>query len=343
MSELRPVILSGGSGTRLWPLSSPGLPKQFAPLLGNETLFARTIARLQGVAGPRPTIVAAGVAHLDMIRAAVEQAGVDATILVEPAARNTAPAIFAAALLAEPDEVLVILPSDHLIAEVPGFQEAVVTAATIAKTDVIVTFGIPPTRAETGYGYIEKGEPSSGGFLVRSFVEKPSPEVADSLAGDGRHLWNSGMFVAPAGLILEEASEHCPEVLAGVKTALPAAREGVVRLGAEFASVEAVSFDYAVMEKTTKAVVVPLDVGWDDVGSYVSLLAAGEVDGDGNLVSGDVRVRDVSGSFVKATSRRLVVVGLDRFVVVETPDAVLVMPLDRAQEVRDLQLKGEEE
>ena len=337
------MILSGGSGTRLWPLSSPSLPKQFAPLLGEETLFARTVARLDGIPGLRSAIVATGTNHLDLVRAAVGQALADATILVEPAARNTAPAIFAAALVAEPEQVLVILPADHLIADVPGFGEAVLTAAAIAAEDVIVTFGIPPTRAETGYGYIEKGEPSDAGFVVESFVEKPSPEVADRLVADGRHLWNAGMFVARAGLILEEASRHCPEVLAGVKRALPAAREGVVRLSAEFASVEAVSFDYAVMERTTKAVVVPLDVGWDDVGSYVSLLAAGDVDEDGNLVSGDVRVRDVAGSFVKATSRRLVVVGLDRFVVVETPEAVLVMPLDRAQEVRDLQSQGEEE
>jgi mannose-1-phosphate guanylyltransferase/mannose-6-phosphate isomerase len=297
-----------------------------------------TMARLAGLDGLQPAIVATGAAHLDLVEREIGNAPIEtSTVLVEPVGRNTAPAVLAAAMVAAPEDVLVILPSDHLVSDVSGFRSALDTAVAAADDGAIVTFGIRPTRPETGYGYIEVGEPSATAFAVRRFIEKPTPEVASELVADERHLWNSGMFVARAGRLVEEGRTHCPALLDGVSAALPPDSGSVMRLGPSFAGVESISFDYAIMEKTDRAQVVPLDVGWDDVGSYRSLLGVTERDEEGNAVIGDVTLHDVSDSYVRATSRRVVVAGLEGFVVVETPEGVLVVPLDRAQDVRDLQ------
>lgn len=336
MTIIRPVILSGGSGTRLWPLSTPELPKQFAPLLDGRSLFELTLQRLGSIAGAGPPLVVTGAAHVPLVmRSLAPDDG--ARVLVEPEGRNTAPAAIAAAMVADDDEVLLIVPSDHLIADTEGFAAAALAAANAAEEGGIVTFGITPDRPETGYGYIETGEASGDGmFRVAQFKEKPEAEEAIALAGDGRHLWNSGMFVVRAGNLLEEAQTLCPDIVTGVMSALDVGSEQVVELEGGFADVRSISFDYAIMEKTDRALVLPLDVGWDDIGSYRSLLDALPTDSEGNHADGEVTLRDVSGSLIVATSRHVAVAGLNDVVVVETPDAVLVMPLDRAQEVRDL-------
>lgn len=335
---MRPVLLSGGSGTRLWPLSTPERPKQFVPLFGGRSLFDLTLARLDGIEDVAAPIVVTGAAHLDLVESTLQTRGVENTqVIVEPIGRNTAPAAIAAALISEPDDVMVILPSDHLIAEVDGFQQGVGLAAGHARDGAIVTFGIEPVRPETGYGYIEIGDRREpGAFEVSVFKEKPTIEIAREMVADGRHVWNSGMFVAQAGRLLEEARIHCPAMAGGVKAALPSGNGRVRTLASSFGEVEADSIDYAIMEKTDRALVIPIDVGWDDVGSYRSLLAAVTRDSDGNHIEGEVTLQDVTGSFINATSRPVAVAGLSDVVVVETPNAVLVLPLDRSQEVRDL-------
>lgn len=338
MTNLRPVVLSGGSGTRLWPLSTLEVPKQFLPLFDGRTLFELTLRRLDGLGGLRAPVVVTGSAHVELARAGLADAGVTVgNVVVEPTGRNTAPAAIAAALVADPTDILVIVPSDHLITDVAGFQEAVDLAARHATRGGIITFGIEPTRPDTGYGYIEIGEPlGDGAFGVRRFKEKPDQTEADKLVADGRHVWNSGIFVARADHVLDEGLIHCPGIVEGVSNSLPPDGGDPLLLGDSFEAVEAISFDYAIMEKTDRATVVPIDVGWDDVGSYQSLFDAVERDKQGNHIEGEVTTREVSGSLVVATSRKVAVAGLEGVVVVETPDAVLVVPLDRSQEVRDL-------
>jgi mannose-1-phosphate guanylyltransferase / mannose-6-phosphate isomerase len=336
VTTIRPVVLSGGSGTRLWPLSTPEMPKQFVPMIGGRSLFDLTLERMAAIPGAAAPIVVTGGAHLPLVSDSIEGV-IGARVLVEPEGRNTAPAAVAAAMVAGEGEVLVIVPSDHLISDTEGFAAAVVNAAACAEEGGIVTFGVAPSRPETGYGYIEMGEPGShGSFEVRRFKEKPALEEARSLASDGRHLWNSGMFVALAGQFLAEARAHHPDLVEGVVGSLGEDDDDVMGLGPGFSEVESISIDYAIMEKTAEALVMPLDVGWDDVGSYLSLLQALSRDAEGNHVDGDVTLRDVTGSIVMATSRRVAVVGLSDYVVVETPDAVVVLPLSRSQEVREL-------
>jgi mannose-1-phosphate guanylyltransferase/mannose-6-phosphate isomerase len=338
MTSLRPVVLSGGSGTRLWPLSTPDLPKQFVSLFDRRSLFELTIDRVVGIPGAERPIVVTGSGHLALVEQALRASSVDGSVIVvEPAGRNTAPAATAAALMAKGDDILVIVPSDHLIADVDGFRAGVAEAARHAADGAIVTFGIEPSRPETGYGYIEIGDSAGGeAFSVKRFTEKPGVDEAAAMAGDGRHLWNSGMFVARADQFVAEASVHCPAILEGVERSLPPDGDGTVHLGESFESVEAISIDYAIMEKTDRALIVPLDVGWSDVGSYQSLLEASDRDDRGNHVSGRVALVDVEGSLVVATARRVAVVGISEVVVVETEEAVLVIPLDRSQEVRDI-------
>lgn len=338
MTRLRPVVLSGGSGTRLWPLSTPELPKQFVPLFGDRSLFRLTLARLDGIPGVETPIVVTGSDHVPLVADAIELSAVDdAVVVVEPKGRNTAPAAIASALVARPDDVLVILPSDHLVSDVDGFRTAVEIAARHAGEGSIVTFGIEPSRPETGYGYIEKGEAVGGrAFQVRRFKEKPGLEDARVMVGDGKHVWNSGMFVARADRLLAEARHHCPSILEGVRRAIPDSTSGTVELGESFAEITADSIDYAIMEKTDAALVIPIDVGWDDIGSYQSLLAAVQRDPKGNHATGDVVLVDVEGSLVWASTRKVAVVGLRDVVVVEAEDGVLVLPLERSQEVREI-------
>ena len=327
----------------MWPLSTPSLPKQFVPLIGGRSLFELTLNRLHGLEGVVSPIVVTGAGHLELVGSALEAGDFDAGVIVEPVGRNTAPAALAAALVADPDDIMVILPADHLITDVEGFRQAVTRAAPHAGSGAIVTFGITPTRPETGYGYIEIGEPVGGdAFRVRRFKEKPVLEEAERLSTDGRHLWNSGMFVTRADILLAEAREHCPEVLSGVTAALPEETGDTVHLSATFEDAQAISVDHAVMEKTAHALVIPIDVGWNDIGSYRSLHSAVPQDADGNHLEGDVIVSDVTGSFISANTRKVAVVGLSDVVVVETEDAVLVLPMDRSQDVGEISKRAQE-
>lgn len=332
------MILSGGSGTRLWPLSTPGRPKQFAELLpGGVSLFHSTLTRLTGLAGLGPPIVVTGEDHLPLVQAGLTDSGITgALVLLEPVGRNTAPAVAAAATIADPDDVLVILPSDHLINDVDRFRGHVGDAAGHARAGSIVTFGVVPTRPDTGYGYIEVGDALDGAYRVARFREKPGAEEAAALVAEGRYLWNSGMFVAQAKHLEDEMSRTAPDVLQGARGAVGGSHGEVVRLSPSFGGVESISFDHAVMERTDRGVVIPIEVGWDDIGSYLALHGQASKDPRGNSVSGQVILDEVDDSLIVATSRVVAVAGMAGVVVVETPAAVLVVPLDRAQMVRSL-------
>jgi len=333
---IRPVILSGGAGTRLWPLSRRESPKQFLELL-DEPLFEATLRRAAGVPGVGPITVVTGAEHVPAVEKAVAAASAEvAAVLIEPSGRNTAPAVIAAALVSDHEDVLLVLPADHLISDGAAFAAAVGRAADLARDGELVTFGIEPTRAETGYGYIEKGDVIEGGFRVASFKEKPGADEAARLFADGAHLWNSGMFVFTAGRIVEEARRHVPELVAGVSGVMPAGRSGMLKIGDGFVAVASISVDHAIMERTGHAVVVPLDAGWSDVGSWQAVWEQSAKDGSGNVVSGEVLTFDVAGSYLRSTSRTIAIAGVEGLVVVETPDVVLIVPVDRSQLVKDL-------
>ena len=319
-------------------MSTSDRPKQFVPLFDGRSLFDLTLARLDGIEGVGEPIVVTGTAHLALAEEALEAAGRgESLILVEPVGRNTAPAALAAALISAPEDILVILPSDHLISDLEGFRTAVAAATAVAREGGVVTFGIEPSRPETGYGYIEIGEARGDGFFtVRRFKEKPDEPQAEEMAADGRHVWNSGMFVVGADTLVAEAKSHCPGILDGVRRAVPDRAGAVIELSDAFTAVEPKSIDYAIMERTDRAVVIPIDVGWDDVGSFPSLLAALGRDEAGNHIEGDVIVDGVTDSFIHAASRKVVVAGIGDVVVVETADAVLVVPLEHSQRVREL-------
>lgn len=337
MSSIRPVVLSGGAGTRLWPLSTSSAPKQFADLTGGPSLFERTLLRLHGHPNVGAPIVVTGAAHVDAVEKASRDSGVELhAVIVEPEGRNTAPACLAAALATDQDDVLVIVPSDHLIRDTETYAAHVVEAAGHARNGEIVTFGIKPRGPETGFGYIEMGSAEGSAYRVERFKEKPDRDEAERLVADGRHVWNSGMFIATASVLLEEAAALTPEMLGLVRAAIQTPDHGVVRLGAEFREAEKISFDHAIMERTRRAVVIPIDVGWNDVGSFEALWSVIDQDRNGNVVTGDTVLVDVSDSFIHASSRRVAVAGLSGVVVVETDDAVLVVPKDRSQLVKSL-------
>ena len=334
MPDIQPLVLSGGSGTRLWPLSTSRRPKQFADLLGGESLFERTLKRLPAA---RPPIIVAGAPHFDLVEEACERAGVRPNLVIlEPTGRNTAPACVAGALAADRDAVLVVLPSDHLIADAESFRATVAEAARHAENGSIVVFGVRPDRPETGFGYIRAGEKRGAGWSVAEFVEKPELARAKEMVDEGGFLWNSGMFVLTAETLLAETRRLAPSLVEEVEQAMGPLSGDRIELGPPFAEVESISFDHAVMEKTERGVVLPLNAGWDDLGSFQALWAASDRDGEGNSVEGDVVIRDVEGSLIRATSRRVAAAGLDDVVIIETPDVVLVLPRDRAQLVRVL-------
>jgi len=341
-----PVILSGGAGTRLWPLSRELYPKQLLPMVGKETMLQATALRMSGLEAAAP-IVVCNEAHRFLVAEQLRM--VEATaqaILLEPVGRNTAPAIALAALAAQDgrtDPLLLVLPADHVIADVPAFQAAVRTAVRAAEAGRLVTFGVVPTGPETGYGYIRRGdalgEDARGAFAISAFVEKPDAVRAAEFLKSGDYLWNSGMFLFRASRYLAELKRHAPDIAASCAQSFSAARRDLdfTRLGEkDFAACRSDSIDYAVMEKTDAAAVVPLSAGWSDVGSWSSLhtaLASGSTD---NVTHGDVVLENCSGSYVHASSRLIAAVGLTDYVVVETKDAVLVAPMDQVQDVKAL-------
>ena len=343
---LVPVILSGGSGTRLWPLSRELYPKQLLSLVGKGTMLQETLARLQGVKDLGSPVVVCNESHRFLVAEQLRQIHSSAAaILLEPVGRNTAPAVAVAALAAlkaskqGEDPILLVLPADHVIREAKAFQAAVQQGLTAAQQGQLVTFGVVPSKPETGYGYICRGEGAGGVYPVAEFVEKPDLTAAQKYVSSGRYYWNSGMFMFRAKAFLDELMTHAPAMHAACEQAFAAAKQDLdfTRLpSAEFAACPSDSIDYAVMEKTKKAVVVPLDAGWSDVGSWSALHEAIPADAEGNVSIGDVLSSDSQGCYLHSTSRLVATVGLKDHVVIETKDAVMVAPKDRVQNVKNL-------
>ncbi|CRX68374.1 MULTISPECIES: mannose-1-phosphate guanylyltransferase/mannose-6-phosphate isomerase [Stenotrophomonas maltophilia group] len=347
MSSIQPVILSGGSGTRLWPLSREAYPKQFLPLAGELTMLQATWKRVAPIAARGPLVIA-NEEHRFVAAEQLQQVGAEpAAIILEPVGRNTAPAIAVAALEATrdgADALLLVLPSDHVITHETAFRSAVEAAAAAAEAGKLVTFGIVPTGPETGYGYIKAAD-GQGLRAVERFVEKPDLDTATGYVSSGQYYWNSGMFLFKASRYLQELERFQPAMLAGSRQAWQQARRDAdfTRLDKDaFTAVPSDSIDYAVMEKTADAVVIPLDAGWNDVGSWTALRDVSQQDGDGNAHQGDVIAIDCRNTYAYA-QRLVALVGLDDVVVVETDDAVLVGKADRMQEVKTVvaQLKAE--
>jgi mannose-1-phosphate guanylyltransferase/mannose-6-phosphate isomerase len=348
MAAIHPVILSGGSGTRLWPLSRAMYPKQFIRFAADqrETFLAATLKRLGAGSGFAAPIVVCNNDHRFLVKDEAERARVHPkAIVLEPVARNTAPAIAVAALLAEsehPDAILAVMPSDHVIRDDRRFVAAVRQAAEIAASGKLVLFGIKPSAPHTGYGYIKRGAPLAGfdgAFAVAAFTEKPNSETAEHYLASGGHDWNSGIFVLGAHAFLAELERFEPAVLAAARSALAGAHDdlGFLRLDAQaFAAARAISIDYAVMERTSLAAVVPIDVGWSDVGSWSSLWELSARDEAGNAVRGDALLEATRNCYVFSDKSLVAAMGVSDLVIVDTPDALLVADRARAQDVGKL-------
>ncbi len=342
-----PVILSGGSGTRLWPLSREQLPKQLLALVGKDrTMLQDTVVRVRDIPAIQSPIVVCNEEHRFLIADQLADSGVaDARILLEPIGRNTAPAVALAAevLLSQAesteDPLLLVLPADHVIADATAFRAAVTVAAPFATAGKLVTFGVVPTAPETGYGYIRHGELRAGAAPIEEFIEKPDRTRAASFLRAGDYLWNSGMFLFSARTYLRELQRQAPTIAGSVAAACSNVRRDGQFIRVDRAAFEACpsdSIDYAIMEGAEAGMVVPLNAGWSDVGSWSSLHEAMVPDGNGNALRGDVLAQDTTNSLVIAESRLVAAIGLKSHVVVETKDAVLVVPSDRVQEVKSL-------
>ncbi len=343
MSRILPVIMAGGSGTRLWPLSRTLFPKQFLALHGKESMLQETVRRLAGLDIDSPSIVCNEEHRFIVAEQLREQGLVPANVILEPVGRNTAPAIALAALKARAngdDPLLLILAADHVIENTQAFHKAIARAMELAIQDKLVTFGVIADKPETGYGYIKRGAAMGDyAFKVAAFVEKPDAATAEDYLASGDYYWNSGMFMFRASRYLEELENHRPDILHACQTALRSAKEDLdfVRVGkSAFVACANESIDYAVMEKTRDAVMVPLDAGWSDVGSWCALWDIDDKDRHGNAFRGDVIMEDTEGCLVHATEKLVATVGLKDAVVVETKDAVLVAARDKVHEVRKI-------
>ena len=350
-----PVILAGGSGTRLWPLSREMYPKQLINIINEKTMLQETLIRLSGLEDMGNPIVICNDNHRFIVAEQLREIEITAeSILLEPVGKNTAPALAIAALriLSQGlDPLLLVLPADHIIKDVSVFHEALSSGESFAKAGYLITFGIVPEIAETGYGYIRKGDQLSGPistevFKIAEFVEKPDKKNAEAFIKSGLYCWNSGMFMFKASQVIEELKKYAPEIVEACERALNSGKEDLdfFRLDAEaFEACPNESIDYALMEKTDKGAMVPLKAGWDDLGSWAALWKVGEKNQNGNVIQGDVLTHDVKNSYLKATHRMIAAIGLDNHIIIETSDAVLVSPLDRVQEVKQLvdQLKSD--
>ncbi|MRV74191.1 mannose-1-phosphate guanylyltransferase/mannose-6-phosphate isomerase [Duganella sp. FT92W] len=345
--KIYPIILSGGAGTRLWPLSRAVLPKQLLPLVTEKTMLQETALRVSGVAEMQAPLIVCGNDHRFLVAEQMREAHIKPlAILLEPVGRNTAPAVAAAANYVkaiDADAMMLVLPADHVINDVAAFHAAVGRAAALAHEGALATFGIVPTAPETGYGYIKSGALVKGaagdGYQVERFVEKPDRATAETFVKAGTYFWNSGMFLFRADAYLRELEQYAPEM---AKAAAAAVQNDYSDLDfcrldeAAFTASPSDSIDYAVMEKTKHAVVVPADIGWSDVGSWSALHEVQQKDSNGNVTRGDVYLDGVSGSLVRAESRIVAVVGVKDVVVVETNDAVLVAHKDQVQRVKQI-------
>ncbi len=341
--NIYPVILSGGSGTRLWPLSRTAMPKQFLPLVSEHTLFQETVLRLKGLPNMSAPLVVCNNHHRFLAAEQLQAIAIPPLLqILEPAGRNTAPAVAVAAFAAldrDADAILLVMAADHLIRDVQGFHDAIQTAKSLAQQDRLVTFGIKPDHPATGFGYIECGSDLDGedSFSVARFVEKPDLETAKAFLSSGKFFWNSGMFVFKASVYLAELEAHRPDIyLAAQKSWQHSTHDlDFCRLHeSDFSSCPSESIDYAVMEHTKSAAMVAVDIGWSDIGSWTSLAEASEQDARGNAVRGDVYMAEVSDSYIRAESRMVAAIGVRDLVIVETADAVLVMHKNMAQDVK---------
>ncbi|HAA45137.1 MAG: mannose-1-phosphate guanylyltransferase [Halomonas sp. 54_146] len=338
---IQPVILSGGSGTRLWPLSREQMPKQFLRLTSSQSLLQQTLSRLTGLTSAAPMLMGHH-SHRFLMAEQLREMAQTATLVLEPEGRNTAPAIACAALLARQsgdDPLLLVLPADHVIGDVQAFQHSVARAVPLAEVGYLVTFGVVPTQVETGYGYIACGAPLEGGHHLAAFIEKPDAKRAAALVESGDYLWNSGMFLLRASSYLDQLKRLQPTMLEACAEAVNGAHRDLdfLRLGEEaFCRCPAESIDYAVMEHCEHAAVVPLAAAWSDIGSFDALWATLETDNAGNAAKGDTWLTDTQDSLVIAEHRLVATLGVKDVIVVETSDSVLVAHREQAQQVKQL-------
>ena len=336
-NPIQPVILCGGAGTRLWPQSRGLRAKQFLPLAGANSLFAQTLARVDDDSRFDQPVILCGAQHLAMVR---EQMGDrQGRLLVEPMPRNTAAAIALAVAGADPDRLLLVMPSDHVIADVAAFHAAVDKAAELARADWLVTFGIAADRPDTGFGYIESGDAlGTQGFAVERFIEKPPLAEAERMLAAGGYSWNAGIFLFRAGRMREAMLAHCRQIYLAAERALAAGREegeALVADARDFEAAPSISIDYAVMEKDERVAVVPVAMGWSDLGSWHAVHSLAETDdGAGNVVDGDAFLHDSRGNLVRADGKRVALIGMENVAVIVDGDDILVMPLERSQDVR---------
>jgi len=331
-----PVILSGGAGTRLWPLSRAARPKQMLDLTGDGSMLALTAARVADQGAFAAPVLVAAADQAEAIEAALPGLGM---LILEPVARNTAPAIALAVLAAAPDALLLVLPSDHLIRDATGFRAAVLRAAPLAADGWIVTFGMKPERAEAGYGYVERGAPLGEGlFEAARFVEKPDAATAAAFVAGGAHDWNGGIFLFRAETMRAALAVHAPDILRAAEAAIAGATRAGARLlpePAAFAASPAQSIDYAVMEKAERIAVAPVAVGWSDIGSFEALHNVSAQDGAGNVVVGPGLALDAQGCLIRSEGPLIAAIGVEDLVIVATAEAVLVVPRAQSQRVRE--------
>lgn len=345
---ITPVIMAGGSGSRLWPLSRSLYPKQFLALTGDNTMLQETLGRLSALDVSAPLVIC-NEEHRFIVAEQLRSIDKTGSIILEPVGRNTAPAIaLAAEVTLNNDPLLLVLAADHVIQDTAAFTQAVNNAVPLAQAGKLVTFGIVPTQAHTGYGYIKRGNAvsDSSGFDVNAFVEKPSSSVAAEYVESGEYYWNSGMFLIKASRYLQELEKYCPEISAACKKALEntTSDNDFIRLDTDaFKLCPDESIDYAVMEHTTEAVVVPLDAGWNDIGAWSALWEVNDKDEHGNTTHGDSILQDTTNSLIHGGERLVTTIGLDNVVIVDTKDALLVASKDKVQDVKQIveQLKIE--
>ena len=342
--QITPVILSGGSGTRLWPLSRKEYPKQYLPLVGCNTMLQETILRLSGLDNLADPIIVCNADHRFLVAEQCQQIGIkNPIILLEPVGRNTAPAIAAAALQSlktSDDTVLLVLSADHVIQDIDAFHEAIKIASNQAQEGKLATFGIVPTDASTGYGYIKSSKHNTdGAYKVEEFVEKPDLKTAELYLKQGNYLWNSGMFMFKAEILIDELTVHSPGIVKAVGGAVNNATQDLdfIRLDKQaFESSLSDSIDYALMEKSDNVVVVPLDAQWNDIGAWSALYDIGTKDSQGNVIKGDVITQGTTNTYINADHHMVAAIGVDNLIIIDTPDATFIATQDKAQEVKSI-------